>query len=139
MKALLCILFAACLCAGCTTVTAHKEPGADLSKYHRIFVEQPFNENHHIDEMIVDELRRLGIDARSGPLTMMSEKTEAVIKYNARWTGDFSTYLIDMNLTVHALHPQKPVAEARFYQPSAFTKPPERVVHELVKRLFGSS
>lgn len=137
MKLFFSLLLVALLCTGCTTVTVRKMPGADLAKYHRIFVEQPFNENHHVDELIANELRRLGREASSGPLTMMPEKTEAVIKYNARWTGDFSTYLIDLNVSVHALYPTKTLGEARFYQPSAITKPPEVVVHEIVNRLFA--
>ena len=136
MKALFFVLFATLLCTGCTTVSAVKVTGADLQHYQRLFVERPLNENRHIDEMIVEELRKMGRDVSSGPLTMMPENTEAVVNYNARGSGDFGTYLIDFHLAIRSLHPNKPLVVGRYYQPSAFTKPPETVVRETIRRIY---
>lgn len=137
MKALL-LLFAIALCAGCTTsVSVRKPPSVDLSRFHRIFVQQPFNENHHVDEIFADELRAAGYEASSGPLTMMPENTDAVLTYHAQWAGDFWTYLIDLNVTLRTAHTDKPLAEARYYQPTVSPKRAERVIHDLVGRLLA--
>lgn len=135
IKALLSLLLVAALCSACTAVSVRKAPTIDVHRFHRIFVVQPFNENHHIDELFVDELRRNGFFASSGPMTMMPENTDAVLVYQAQWTGDFTTSLLDLSLELFTAHTNKKLAEARYYQPSARPKRPERVVDELVKRL----
>jgi hypothetical protein len=137
MRAFLPLLLAVVLTTGCTEVSVKKQPKLDLSKYHRIFVEQPFNENHHVDEYLAAELRAVGCDATSGPLTMMPENTDAVLSYAARWNGDFKLYLIELDIGLRTPHTNKPLAEGRYYQPSAFTKPPAAVAHELITRLFS--
>jgi hypothetical protein len=125
------------LCAGCTNVAVQKAPKADLKRYQRIFVEQPLNENHHVDEMLADELRRLGRAASSGPLTMMPENTDAVLSYHAVWSGDFSRHLTDLAVQLRTAHTNKPLAEGRYSQPSPRPKPADYVVRHLIDRVFG--
>lgn len=137
IKALLSVFFVLGLCSGCTDVSVVKPPSLDLSRFHHIFVVQPLNENHHIDEMFVYELRRLGKVAESGPQTMMPEDADAVLMYEAQWTGDFTTSLLDLQVELHTAHTTKRLAEARYYQPSARPKSPETVVHNLVARIFA--
>jgi hypothetical protein len=137
MKVLLPLLLLVGLCAGCSThVTIRKSPTLDLGRFHRIFVIQPLNENHHLDEMFVAELQRGGREAKSGPVTMMPEETDAVLMYEAQWTGDFITSLLDLNVEMHTAHTNKRLVEAQYYQPSARPKRPEKVVHDLVQQLF---
>lgn len=136
MKAFALFLLAAVLCVSCTSVTSRTAPGIDLGKYQRVFVLQPFNENHHVDELMVNELRRLGKTATSGPLTMMPEEAEIIVSYDARWTWDFTTYLIDLNAEVHTAHTKKKLAEARYFQPNARPKSAEIVAPALIDQLF---
>ncbi len=137
MKPFLTLLAAAALLTGCTSITVRQAPSTDLSKYHRIFVEQPFNENHHMDELLVNELKRTGREASSGPLTMMPDDADAILRYGARWTGDFSTSLLDLSVELETSHTHKPLANGRYYQPSAVPKKPEYVVEKLVTKLFA--
>lgn len=130
-------VFAIALCAGCTSVTARKAPGLDLNRYQHFFVEQPFNENHHVDEFIAEELRRMGKDAASGPMTMMPENAEVVVSYDARWTWDFKTYLIELNVEVHTAHTKKKLAEGRYFQPSARPRPAEVAVRDVLAKMFA--
>lgn len=119
---------------GCSTVSARKV--MPLDHYHRIFVERRLNDNHGLDELFVAELKRLGRDASSGPLTMMPEKTDAVLTYDARWEWDFKTYLIELTFELHNAHPHKKLADARCYQPSMKPKAPAEVIQDLLGRLF---
>lgn len=138
MKALLVLVFAAtALCTGCMSVTTRTAPGLDLKRFHRYFVEQPFNENHHLDELIAEELRRNGYEAMSGPMTMMPENTEVVVSYDARWTWDFKTYLIDLTVEMQTAHTKKKIADGRCYQPSASPAPPEVAVRKLVSKMLA--
>jgi hypothetical protein len=131
------LVIALTLLAGCaSSVSARKV--VPLDRYQRIYVETRLNENNHLDEVFVAELRRLGREASSGPLTMMPEKTDAVLTYDARWEWDFRTYLIELNFELHTVHPRKKLADARYHQPTIRTKAPDVVIRELFARLFSS-
>jgi hypothetical protein len=123
------------LLTGCvSSVSARKV--VSLDSFRRIYVERRLNENNQLDQLFVAELRRLGREASSGPMTMMPENTDAVLTYDARWQWDFRTYLIELSLELHTVHPRKKLADARYHQPSIKTKPPEEVIREVLDRLF---
>lgn len=132
----LCALLVLFACAGCSSVSSRVPPGLDLGHFQRIFVERRLNENNHVDEYLVRELRRIGKIADSGPLTMMPENTDAVMTYEARWTWDFKSYLIELNLELHTAHTKKKLADARYYQPNARPKPLAFVTEKIVQEMF---
>jgi hypothetical protein len=123
------------LLGGCTSAVSARKV-MPLDRFQRVFVEQRLNENHHLDEIFVAELRRMGREASSGPMTMMPENTDAILTYDARWEWDFKNYLIELTLEIRSVHPNKKLADARYYQPSIKTKPPAAAIHELLSRLF---
>ena len=129
------IFLALALFAGCSSVSARKVIALD--RFQHIYVEQRFNDNHRLDELIVAELKRHGRDASSGPPTMMPENTQAIMTYEARWEWDFKTYLIELNLELHATHPRKKVADGRYYQPSIKTKGAADAIREILTLLFA--
>lgn len=122
--------------AGCTTSSSARKVVA-LDRFQRIYVETRLNENHHLDELFVAELRRIGREATSGPLTMMPEKTDAILTYDARWEWDFKNYVIELTFELHTVHPRKKIADARYHQPTIRTKSAEDVIRELFGRLFA--
>ena len=126
------VLLAASSCT--TSISARKV--VPLDRFHRFYVETRLNDNHHVDELFVAELRRLGREASSGPLTMMPENTEVVLSYDTRWEWDFKTYLIELNFELHTTYPRKKVADGRYHQPTIRTKPAPDVIRELLGRLF---
>jgi hypothetical protein len=121
--------------AGCSSVSARKV--VSLDSFQRIFVVQRLNENHHLDEIFVAELRRHGREASSGPMTMMPEKTDAILTYDARWEWDFQTYLIELNMELHTTHTRKKLADATCHQPTIKPRSPETVIREMIDRLFA--
>jgi len=125
------------LLAGCSSVTSRKVIALD--SFQRIYVERRLNENHRLDEVFVAELRRLGREASSGPLTMMPEKTDAILTYDARWEWDFQTYLIELNLELHTTHAHKKLADANYHHPTIKARPPDEVIREMLRRLFVKS
>lgn len=120
--------------AGCSSASARKV--MPLDHFQRIYVESRLNDNEHLDELFVAELRKFGREASSGPSTMMPENTDAVLTYTPRWQWDFKTYLIELNLELYSVHPHKKLADARYYQPSIKTKPPAEAIHEMLERLM---
>lgn len=122
------------LLGGCSSVSARKVVALDT--FQRIYVVQRLNENHHLDELFVAELRRLGREASSGPLTMMPENTDAILTYDARWEWDFQTYLIELKMELHTMHTRKKLADATCLQPTIKPRAPESVIREMLQRLL---
>jgi hypothetical protein len=135
MRILVALLLMLGLLAGCSSVSARKV--VSLDRFQHIFVEERLNDNNHISDLLVAELRRLGRDASSGPLTMLPQNADAVLSYDTRWTWDFHTYLIELNVELRTAHSDKKVADGRYYQPSIKTKSPEAVIHEVLTRMFA--
>jgi hypothetical protein len=131
------LLALACLLAGCAgTVTARRAPNADLAALHTIFVERRLNDNHRFDEMIVGELRALGYQADSGPLTMMEPETDATVTYQDQWTDDLSSHLIAFSLTLTDARHHRQIGEGRYLRPSLTHMSPADMVHQTIEKLF---
>ena len=127
------LLFVALL-AGCSSVDSRAV--VDLAEFKHIYVQHRLTDDHHIDELFVRELQRLGHDASCGPLTMLPENTDAILTYEDRWEWDFQTYLIELKLELHTARTVKKLADGRFYQPTPKAKAPAEVVRELVVSVF---
>lgn len=132
----LCLLFVVALLASCSSVTSQRNPAVNLDRYKNFFVERRLNDNHHIDEDIVDELRRLGLTATSGPLTMKPDAADAVVTYDDRWAWDFKSYMIELNIDIHDARTDKPLTVGRYYQPSITTKNPPEMIRSILEPLF---
>lgn len=131
------VLALACLCAGCAgTVSARRAPKADLKALHTIFVERRQSENHHFDELIVQELRARGYQADSGPLTMMEPETDALVTYQDQWTDDLTSHLIAFALTLTDARRHQQIAEGRYFRPSITHMSPADMVHRTIEELF---
>lgn len=137
MKVIVLLLVSFAFLAGCATHSTRKT--AELDRCQRIYVEHRLTDNHHIDDLIVAELRHLGRDASSGPLTMMPENTDAILSYADRWEWDFKNYLIEFTLEIQKAKTRKKIGDGRYYQPSIKTKSPAEVVHEILTPLFKAS
>lgn len=132
------ILFASVLLlAGCSSVETHEAPKVDLSSIKRFYVEHLLTDDHHIDDIIVAELKAMGKDASDGPLTMMPDNTEAVISYEEVWEWDFKSYLIALQIDVRRAHTDHPLAQGDYRQPNPVPKSPEAVVHIILAKLFN--
>jgi len=121
--------------AGCASVDARKV--MDLAPFKRIYVERSLTDDRRLDEMIVQELTRLGYEASHGPLTMLPDNADAVLTYTHRWEWDFKTYLIEFRVAVRTARTGKKLAEGGFYQPTPNSKAPAEVVRQVLTPLFA--
>ena len=124
------------LFTACSTINVQRMPSADLSHYRRFFVQNRLNDNHAIDELIAAELRARGYDASSGPLTMMPDNTQILIDYDARWTWDFHSYLVDLSITARKAYADTILATGTFHHPGLTPKSPETMVSSLLDGFF---
>lgn len=126
----------ASLTAGCSTSSSARKV-MPLDRFQRFYVEKRLNDNHRLDELFVAELKRLGREASSGPLTMMPEKIDVLLTYDARWEWDFQNYMIDLSFELHNVHPRKKLADANYRQPTIRPKEPAEVIREQLGKLFA--
>lgn len=122
--------------AGCSSLSS---AGArvELAKASRVFVERRDNDNHGLDRALVAELRALGYEAESGPLTMMPGRTQLVVTYEAREEWDFRAYLIELNIAVRPADKYNlVVATGRYFRPTLKRKEPAEMAREVVTKVF---
>jgi hypothetical protein len=129
-------LVAASLLAGCSTLDTHIEPKTDLSQLKHVFVQQSLNDNHGLDVMLVRELQARGLQAESGPLTLMPPAATAYIIYEDHWEWDFKDSLISLGLTVRDAGTDRIMATTSCVRPTAFLRSSADMVHLTVDALF---
>lgn len=130
-------LLVAGLLAGCSTLNTHVEPKVNLKGLKHVFVQRNLNENHGMDGMIVRYLKEHGIEATSGPLTLMPPDATAYFTYQDQWDWDFKNYLIGLNVTVRNANTDRIMASATYFRPTAFTKTPYQMVELTMAALFN--
>ena len=131
------LLLAGLLLAGCSTVETHFEPDASLGRFKRIYVQQNLNDNHGLDVLIVRELQDRGLQAESGPLTLMPRDVKVYLTYDDHWDWDFKNYLISLGMTVRDATTDRPLASATYFRPTAFLKTPRFMVRTVLDKLLN--
>jgi len=130
----------ALLVGGCATKpNTQRSSQLALAQSHRVYVETRLNDNHAIDATIAAELRRRGFAATHGHLTMMPEDTEVLITYDARWTWDFRSYLIELHISANTAQTRKPIATGHTRQLGLVPKPPETLIARQLDRFLAKA
>jgi hypothetical protein len=124
------------LLVACSSLTSHRDPAVRLSQFKRFYVEQRLNDNHATGDLIAAALRARGYLADCGPLTMMPKETEVLINYDARWTWDFHSYLIDLDITVRRAFSDKILAAGSYHHPGVTPKKPAVMINALLDKFF---
>ncbi len=133
------LLAAAGLLAGCSTLTNHVEPKVDLASLRHIFVVANLNDNHSLDRLIVRELRERGLQAESGPITLMPADAKAYLNYDDRWDPDFTSHLLGIGLTLREAGSDRLLATANYFRPTVFRRAPASTIRTAVTALFKAS
>ena len=136
MKPAAFLLAAAGVLGGCSTLDTHVEPAVDLTQLKHVFVQSNLNDNHGLDAMLVRELQARGLQAESGPLTLMPDAATAYLTYQDQWDWDFKDYLISLSLNLRDARTDKIMASAVYFRPTAFLKSSAVMVHLTVDALL---
>lgn len=124
------------LCSGCSSMNARRNPAVALGQFQRFYVEQRLNDNHGIGERIAADLRSRGYSATCGHLTMMPADTEVLITYDARWSWDFRSYLINLDITARRAYANAIIATGNYHHPGITNKSPETMIRALLDDFF---
>lgn len=130
------LLPVAVLLAGCSTLGTHFEPKADLGQLKHIYVVESLNDNHDLHDLIVRELQAHGIQAESGPLTLIPAGVKAYLVYEDQWEWDFKDSLISLRITLRETSSDHLLANASYFRPTAFLKTPRFMVQTVLDGLF---
>lgn len=123
--------------AGCSSLNTQVAPNANLGQLKQIFVQQNLNDNHGLDALIVNQLHARGIQAESGPLTLMPRDVKTYLVYEDQWEWDFKDSLISLGVMVRDATSDRLLASARFTRPTAFMKTPAFMVQTVLDGLFS--
>ncbi|MCF7688091.1 MAG: hypothetical protein K9M98_05345 [Cephaloticoccus sp.] len=124
------------LLTACSSMTSRRNPAVDITQYKRFYVEQRLNDNNSTAALIAADLRARGYVAGHGPLTMMPDDAQVLVTYDARWTWDFRSYLIDLNITAALPHSNKMIATGSYHQPGIRPKDATKMIHILLNGFF---
>ena len=139
MKVTVLLLGLMVLLSSCSSIQTRSDPRVDLKGLKSFYVVHRLTDDHHIDFLIVEQLKARGREASAGPLTMMPQNVDAVITYRDEWAWDFKSYLIQLDLEIHRAHNNQPLGQGSYRQPSIVTKPPAEVIEEILKSLIPHS
>ena len=124
------------LLAACSSLSIQKQAGANLTRSQKVYVERRFADGRGIDQLIVQELSRLGYDASSGPLTMTPPDTQTVLTYIDEWNWDFTLYMIDLEVQVREARSGQVLATSHYDHPAMSGKSPAGMVKAVIDPLF---
>jgi hypothetical protein len=133
------LILAGLLFTGCSTLSTHFAPNADLGRLKHIYVQQSLNDNHGLDVLIVKELQARGIQAESGPLTLMPRDVKVYLTYQDQWDWDFKDYLIALGVSARDATTDSLLATANYFRPTAFMKTPAFMVRTVLDGLLKPS
>ncbi|CAM2773833.1 hypothetical protein [Rariglobus hedericola] len=134
------LLMLVCLFAtGCaSTDTKVVEKGRNLKDVRRFFVLRNLKDNHGIDVRIVRALQARGLEAESGPITMLPDSTQAVIVYEDRWSWDFSNHMVYLKLGARDPQAVFPYVTSAYLKQVAFTTEVDEVIAQVVGELLSA-
>ena len=124
------------LLGGCATYKTSAEHGHSLAGVQRYFVVTNLNDNHGLDQQISAALKGRGLESDTGPLTMMPDKTQAVISYRDNWSWDFGDHLVFLAISVRETRSEQSFATVTFSATVPLKKPVPQIVDQLVGRLL---
>ena len=138
MKPVSLLLLLVLTLSGCTAVTTHadKDRKLHLADCRRFFVLVNLNDNHGIAPSIVRALKARGLEADSGPFTMLPETAQAVVVYDDKWAWDFSTHMVQLTLGAQVPTAVRPFATVSYQNNIAFGTQLDDVVNQLVAELL---
>jgi hypothetical protein len=123
------------LLAGCAASSGWKDPKANFQQRKLFYVEEELADGHHLDALIAQELRAIGYDASSGYLTMMPKEADTLVSYQSRWTWDFTTYLIELDIKIRDVKTGKILATDSYHRPGLGGTDTDALVRRVLAKL----
>ena len=121
---------------GCSSYSTHIEPNKKVTQYQRFWVRRNMDDNHAVEQMIIQSLRKRGFQAEGGYETMMPRDYQVLVTFRDHWTWDFTDHMSGLQLTLSDIRKETPIAAVTFVGPLALLSSPPAVVDQLVDELL---
>jgi len=132
------ILFALLgLVTGCASVSSWKDPKVQLQQRKQFYVESELADGHNLHVTIAEDLRAMGYNATSGFLTMMPKDADTIVSFQSRWTWDFSTYLIELDMQIRDAKTGKILATVSHHRPGVGGTSTEVLLKRVLTEIIG--
>ena len=127
------------LLGGCASYDTQVARGPGLADVQRFFVIANANDSRGLAHRLTASLRARGLAAETGPRTMMSDDTQAVVTYDDHWAWDFGERLVHLQINVRDARTSQPLAAATFSAKIPGRKSTAEIVDELVARVVAGA
>jgi hypothetical protein len=136
MKPFLVLLAVLGFATGCASFSSWKDPKAQLQTRQHFYVESELADGHNLHEAIAAELRAMGYNATSGYLTMMPKGTDTIVSFQSRWTWDFATYLIELDVQVRDAKTGQILATVNFHRPGLGGTDTDALINRVLAKIL---
>lgn len=136
MKILACLAALLLLTSGCTSHFAWRDSKVDLRQRKLFYVEPELSDGRNLHQAIAEELRQLGYPADAGYVTLIPKNADTLVSYQSRWTWDFTTYLIELDIQVRDVRTGRIIATSNYHRPALKGTSTEEVIHSAITAIF---
>lgn len=125
-----------CMMIACAKIGSRVSHDTDFTDYGTFYVVRHTEGEIHIDEMIRDELRKVGLNASSGPPQFQPQDVDVLVTFEDRWMWDITMYLMSLTIEFREADTGILLATGQSYRPSLERRPPEEMVREIMASIF---
>ena len=118
------------------SLNAKKMPGADLSPLKTIYVQKLAADERGIEQLIANQLTRMGFIAASGASETPSSAADAIVTYQDKWMWDITMYMLQLSVQIRDGQTRMVLADGQSMHTSLVRKSPEEMVKEVLTEIF---
>lgn len=139
-KSIVVALFLLLTSSACVTNREHArfDPERDIQPSDVFYVEQPRDDQRQLGQLIADNLSARGMVATAGPEDSAPAKSTILVTYEARWSWDITTFLIEMTITLRNSTTRDAFAIGSSYHTSMSRLNPVEMVDEIISNLVAA-
>jgi hypothetical protein len=138
MKPFLILLAVLGLTTGCASFSSWKDPKVQLQQRKQFYVESELADGHNLHVTIAEELRTMGYNATSGYLTMIPADADTIVSFQSRWTWDFSTYLIELDMQIRDAKTGRILATVGYHRPGLGGTSTDDLIKRVLAEIIGA-
>ena len=111
-------------------------PGTDINDYQTFYVEHLPADGRGINEVISEEMIKLGLKATTGEKSGTPSDVDAILTYEDRWMWDITMYMLSLTLNVRDATTNVLIATGQTTYTSLIRKEPSYMAREILKGIF---
>lgn len=125
------------LTACMSNLEAKKMPGTDLSATKTIYVQKLTTDEHGVDQLIANQLTRMGFTASNGASEAPMPPVDAIVTYQDKWWWDITMYMLQLSVQIRDGQTRMVLATGRAMHTSLVRKSPEEMVEQVLAEIFN--